>query len=244
MRKFLTAEWRDLIMANYEVDPSLLRDRAPAGTELDLNDGRCFVSLVGFMFLHTRVLGVPVPFHVNFEEVNLRFYVKRESPDETRRGVVFIKELVPRRAIAWVARTLYGEPYEAAIMRNNNDAGKVVYRFGKLPKPEAAKFTNLLGESMKVTRGDRIGIPATGSHEEFIVEHYWGYTKRGPMRTDEYKVEHPKWELHATRHSKIRVNFGRWYGAEFAFLADAKPYSVLLAKGSEIAVYKGAPILF
>ena len=127
MRRFLTAEWRDLLMINYEVDPSLFKDRVPLGTELDLEDGRCYVSLVGFMFLETRVLGFPIPFHRNFEEINLRFYVKRELPDETRRGVVFIKELVPRRAIATVARVLYGEPYETAKMWNNNDAGKVQY---------------------------------------------------------------------------------------------------------------------
>src|SRR3712207_2361719 len=99
MRRFLTARWHDLIMANYEVDPALLEPRVPAGTDLDLFDGRCFVSLVGFMFLNTRVMGLPIPFHINFEEVNLRFYVKRDLPGETRRGVCFVKEIVPRRAI-------------------------------------------------------------------------------------------------------------------------------------------------
>src|SRR6478752_5561862 len=118
MRKFLTARWQDLIMANYEVDPSLLASRVPAGTELDLEDGKCFVSLVGFMFLDTRVLGIPIPFHVNFEEVNLRFYVKREVEGEVRRGVCFIKEIVPRWAIATAARVLYGEPYESRRMKN------------------------------------------------------------------------------------------------------------------------------
>jgi uncharacterized protein YqjF (DUF2071 family) len=112
MRKFLTAEWRDLVMANYAVAPRLLADFVPPGTALDFHDGKCFVSLVAFMFLDTRVLRVPVPFHVNFEEVNLRFYVKRETPEEMRRGVVFVKEIVPRLAIATVARVFYGEPYE------------------------------------------------------------------------------------------------------------------------------------
>src|SRR5687768_13255913 len=111
MRKFLTAEWRDLIMANYEVDPVVLTRQLPAGTKFDLHEGRCFVSLVGFMFLNTRVLRMPVPFHINFEEVNLRFYVVRETEAEIRRGVVFVKEIVPRYAIAQVARKLYGEPY-------------------------------------------------------------------------------------------------------------------------------------
>lgn len=232
MRKFLTAEWRDLIMANYEVDPALLAPRVPAGTELDLHDGRCFVSLVGFMFLDTRVLRVPIPFHVNFEEVNLRFYVRRETGDELRRGVVFVKEIVPRYAIARVARTLYGEPYECWRMSHWLDENRVEYAWNK------DKCCNRLS----VRRGENIGVPAEGSHGEFIIEHYWGYTRRGASRTDEYKVEHPKWELFAADDAQINIDFACTYGQEFSFLNYVQPYSVLLAKGSEIAVYKGQTI--
>jgi uncharacterized protein len=232
MRKFLTARWKDLIMINYDVDPALLLHRVPVGTELDLFDGKCFVSLVGFMFLDTRVMGIPIPYHTDFEEINLRFYVKRRVGDEVRRGVVFIKEIVPKWAIAAVAKNLYGEPYEAARMWNKNDAGKASY--------SAIKVKGV--STFKVTRGDRIGVPEDGSHEAFIIEHYWGYTRRSDDRTDEYKVEHPKWELYDTRHVKIRVNFTGWYGREFYFLKNEKPYSVLLAKGSEVTVYKGSRI--
>ena len=230
MRKFLTAEWRDLIMANYEVDPSLLLSRIPHGTELDLHEGRCFVSLVGFMFLHTRVLGIPVPFHVNFEEVNLRFYVKREVSGEHRRGVVFIKEIVPRSAIAWVARTIYGEPYERWAMSNDRSMQHVRYSWER----------NGSRNSISVALGEDLSIPGSGSHGEFIIEHYWGYTKRGDTRTDEYKVEHPKWNLQDIMSSEIAVDFGRVYGDEFRFLNDARQYSVLFAEGSDIAVYKGS----
>src|SRR5712672_531290 len=108
MGKFLTAKWVDLIMANYEVSPSLISADVPAGTSLDLFDGRCFVSLVGFMFLDTRILGVSVPFHKNFEEINLRFYVRRETKGELRQAVTFIKEIVPRTAVSVVARIAYG----------------------------------------------------------------------------------------------------------------------------------------
>src|SRR5215204_299765 len=127
MRKFLTAEWRDLIMANYEVDPAALAARVPAGTELDLHEGKCFVSLVGFMFLNTRVMDFLIPFHTNFEEVNMRFYVRRETEGELRRGVVFVKEIVPRYAIAKIARTLYGEPYERWRMSHTRDGDDVEY---------------------------------------------------------------------------------------------------------------------
>ncbi len=219
-------------MANYDVDPSLLASRVPAGTELDLEGGKCFVSLVGFMFLNTRVLGIPVPFHVNFEEVNLRFYIKRETGGETRRAVCFVKEIVPRFAIATVARLLYGEPYECWSMDHQRTDTMVGYEWSKGGNRNR----------LSVEIDDSVGVPAAGSHGEFIIEHYWGYTDRGSGRVDEYKVEHPKWELFSVKNEVIDVDFGKTYGEEFAFLAGQKPYSVLLAKGSEIAVYKGARI--
>lgn len=216
-------------MANYEVDPVLLADRVPSGTQIDLHEGKCFVSLVGFMFLDTRVMDFLVPFHVNFEEVNLRFYVRRELENEVRRGVVFVKEIVPRMAIAAVARSVYGEPYERWNMSHFRDDEHVRYSWQK----------GSCENTISVERGESLGVPTENSHGEFIIEHYWGYTKRGGDRVDEYKVEHPKWELFSVKNEVIDVDFGATYGPEFAFLRDQKPFSVLLAKGSEVAVYKG-----
>jgi uncharacterized protein len=229
MQKFLTAKWHDLIMANYEIDPMIVDPLVPKRTELDLFEGRCFLSLVGFMFRDTRVLSLAIPFHINFEEVNLRFYVKRVMSDEVRRGVVFIKEIVPRRAIATVARVAYGEPYECWSMSNHRGAHSISYEWRK------GDCTNRLA----ATRGENLGVPSADSHGSFIIEHYWGYTKRGENRTDEYKVEHPKWDLFSTSDETIDVDFGRTYGEKFAFLTEQKPYSVLLTAGSAIAVYKG-----
>lgn len=220
-------------MVNYEVDPQVLATRVPRGTELDLNEGRCFVSLVGFMFLDTRVMGVPIPFHINFEEVNLRYYVKRVLPDETRRAVCFIKEIVPRFAIATVARLMYDEPYETWSMAHTRTEEEIAYTWEK----------GGCRNSLNAMIGESLGVPDENSHGEFIIEHYWGYTQRSETRVDEYKVEHPKWELFSVDDVKIDVDFGRTYGEKFAFLAGQTPYSVLLAKGSEVAVYKGAPIV-
>ncbi|MEQ1646391.1 MAG: DUF2071 domain-containing protein, partial [Pyrinomonadaceae bacterium] len=214
-----------------EVDPSLLAGRVPRGTEIDLNGGKCFISLVGFMFLETRVLGFPIPFHINFEEVNLRFYTKRVMEDEARRSVCFVKEIVPRWAIATVARLVYGEPYECWQMSHQRTDSLVAYDW------ERDGQRNRLS----VEIDESVGVPAIGSHGEFIIEHYWGYTDRG-SRVDEYKVEHPKWELFSVKNEVIDVDFGKTYGLEFAFLSEQKPYSVLLAKGSEVAVYKGKTI--
>ncbi|CAN5525101.1 DUF2071 domain-containing protein [soil metagenome] len=230
MRKFLTAKWLDLVMANYEVEPKILQKFVPSGTELDFFDGKCVASLVAFKFFDTRVLGLPIPFHINFLEVNLRFYVRREIDGEVKRGVVFIKEIVPRFAISLVARTFYGEPYETWKMRLDEIYDeKFAYSWSKDGR------TN----QISVEKGMNLGVPAADSEGEFIIEHYWGYTKRGTNRTDEYKVEHPKWNLFETKDVQIKVDFGATYGDQFTFLNTEKPQSVLLAEGSRIAVYKG-----
>ena len=109
---FLTAEWRKLALANYQVDPDILKPYVPKGTQLDFWNDRCYLSLVGFMFINTKLLGLKIPFHVNFEEVNFRFYVKIIENGQTKRGVVFIKEIVPRHILTFIANTFYKEHYQ------------------------------------------------------------------------------------------------------------------------------------
>jgi hypothetical protein len=232
MRKFLTAEWRDLIIANYEVEPSLLAEHVPAGTELDLYEGRCFVSLVGFMFIDTRVLGFLIPFHINFEEINLRFYARRIVQGEVRQAVSFIKEIVPLPAVSLVARALYGEPYETWKMDHAADNNRVEYQWSKRG----------IKNHLAVNVGSELGVPADESLEHFIIEHYWGYTRRSDTRTDEYLVEHPPWSLYEARDAEIEVEFGATYGDKFAFLTGTRPDTVLFTRGSEIAVYQGKAI--
>jgi uncharacterized protein YqjF (DUF2071 family) len=229
MRKFLTAKWQDLIMANYKVEPALLDDLIPKGTELDLYQGECYLSLVAFKFVDTAVMGIKIPFHTNFEEVNLRFYVERKVMDEIRRGVVFVKEIVPRSAICWVANTVYGENYEAWAMSYEEGENQIGYYWSR----------GDLENGLSVEYKNSLGVPADSSREAFIIEHYWGYTRRSERRTDEYLIEHPKWELFEVNYAELEVDFAETYGERFAFLSGAEPDSVLLAKGSEISVYRG-----
>src|SRR6185295_11863192 len=172
MGVFLRADWRHLAMLNYEVDPAVLRARVPAGTALESFGGKTYVSVVGFMFTKTVVKGIAVPFHRDFEEVNLRFYVKRRPPGghddgrDDRRGVVFVKELVPRFAIAWMARVVYRENYVSLPMRHRlGEDGTAEYGF-RMGRRWSAVFVRPEGDPQPT---------APGSLEEFIAEHYWGY---------------------------------------------------------------------
>ena len=232
---FLTAEWRKLAMANYAVEASLLEKFLPAKTELDLWNNTCYVSLVGFMFLNTRLKGIKVPFHVNFEEVNLRFYVKYKHELEWRRGVVFIKEIVPKPALTWVANTVYKEKYETMSMKHvwTNSVNSVQVEY-------AWKKGNW--STFKVVADNQPVAIEAGSEEEFITEHYWGYTKITNQKTSEYQVEHPRWMVYPTKSYQIEVDFAKVYGAEFGFLITENPKSVFLAEGSEIKVNGGKVI--
>jgi uncharacterized protein YqjF (DUF2071 family) len=229
---FLRAEWRKLAMANYTIDPLVLEPHLPKGTELDTFNGQHFVSLVGFLFKNTRLKGIPIPFHRNFEEVNLRFYVRHETRDGWRRGVVFIKEIVPRPALTLVANMIYGEPYETMPMRHSwSDSGKEITVKYEWKKKQWHSFS-VIAQNSAVPIADK-------SVEEFITEHYWGYTRLSGHQTSEYGVEHPRWDVYPVKDYHIDVDFERLYGQSFRFLDSAKPSSVLLAEGSEIVVRGG-----
>ncbi len=229
-RKFLEAEWKHLIMANYAVDPALLQPYLPAGTELDLWEGNCYVSLVGFMFQQTKVLGIKIPLHVNFEEVNLRFYVRHKHNGMWKRGVVFISEIVPKPAIAFVANTFYNEHYRTCRMKHRIEQTVDWLYVGYQWKHRGA------WNSISVV-ADPDPLPMlAGSEEEFITEHYWGYSKTTAEKTTEYAVEHPRWKVHRVETYEVRCDFGKLYGDVFAGLTHAKPDSVLLAEGAEVVV--------
>lgn len=238
-RPFLTAEWRDLVMLNYEVDPQLLAPHIPAGVELDFHNGRTFVSLVGFLFQRTRVRGLHIPFHANFEEVNLRFYVRREVGGQLRRGVVFIREFVPRRAVTLIANLLYGENYRTVPMghRIERESGATL----DAPPRELEYCWRCAGSTHRISL-QTIG-PAhaleRGSLDEFIAEHYWGYTALPRGRTAEYQVAHPPWSVCPAASCLLEADVAAIYGERFVPVLRGDPTSAFWATGSCVKVFAG-----
>ena len=226
---FLTAEWNNLVMINYTIDPKILEKYVPAGTELDFFEGKCFISSIGFMFENVKLLGLKIPFHSNFEEVNLRFYVKRLENGVWKRGAVFISEIVPKRAISIIANALYNEHYSTLQMKHQIDEGDSEKSFryewkrnGKWQKIDvkAAKFP--------------IEIEPN-SEAEFITEHYFGYTKVNAIQSYEYEVRHPRWQQLEIIANNSVIDF-KLYGDDFEFINQQNPSSVFLAIGSPISI--------
>jgi uncharacterized protein YqjF (DUF2071 family) len=231
---FLTAEWQWLAMLNFEIDPTVLQKFVPGGTELDLRDGKAYVSMVGFLFAQTRVRGYAIPYHTEFEEVNLRFYVRRMAGKETRRGVVFIKELVPRRAIAWVARWVYNENYVAVPMLHRNE------KYGAIRRVAYEWKFGAQTHCLSVRAEGDSHLTRENSLEAYITEHYWGYVRQRNGATVEYQVEHPRWRVWTASEANFACDVAALYGQTFAPFLKATPASAFLAEGSEVAVYPGA----
>jgi uncharacterized protein YqjF (DUF2071 family) len=225
---FLKAEWRKLAIINYEINPNIILKYLPEGTELDFYKGKCYVSLVGFMFLNTKLLGLPIPFHRNFEEVNLRFYVKKKENGVWKRGVAFIKEIVPKPALSFVANSVYKENYHTMPMKNLIHEGEdeLLIRYSWKDKS---------WHSIQVTAESTARSMEVGSEFEFITEHYWGFTRK-EGRTSEYEVCHPKWDYYLVKDYQLEIHFDKIYGKDFEELDHQNPISVMLAEGSEIEV--------
>jgi uncharacterized protein len=220
-------------MLNYDADPDLLRKLVPAGTELDCWNGRTFVSLVGFRFLRTKLLGVAFPFHRNFNEVNLRFYVRRQHEGEIRRGVVFIREIVPRWAIAAVARTFYNERYLALPLKHQiqQDDRRTAVQYQWKVKHS--------WNTLSLTAHGAPLVPGPGSEESFITEHYWGYAAQRDGGCMEYQVQHPQWKVWTATEARFEGCTAELYGDELNAILQRPPSSAFLAEGSAVSVHRG-----
>jgi len=227
---FLTAAWRDLLLLNWRVDSSLLQTHVPAGTELDTWDGGYWVSLVGFRFLDMAVKGVRALWHRDFPEINLRFYVRREVDCEVRRGVVFLRELTPRRMVEWVARSVYNEPYQTLPMRSAVNETETRYEL-----QQAGQWQGLASRATGDWR-------EPSSMEEFFIEHYWGYNQQPDGGTMEYEVTHPKWRTRPVDLTRFDLDLEPLFGLEWADVLTGEPDSIVLADGSKVVVFSGERI--
>jgi len=225
----LTARWENLALITYAIDPDRLTKLLPPGCVPDTKDGEAFVSLVAFDFMNTRVAGIRWPGFVDFPEVNLRYYVRRGE----KRGVAFVRELVPQALVAWAARALYNEPYSAAGMESHvthdDDAIRVHHRF------------DFGGTKHEI---EVVGVPTPrkpepGSTEHFFKEHDHGFGTDRRGRRVEYRVHHPTWRVYDVVDHRLDVDFGAAYGKSWASLSDSEPSSVVLAEGSVVAVHPG-----
>ena len=230
MGTFLKANWENIIMANYVIDPEILTPFLPKGVSLDLYNGKAYVSLVGFMFKKTKLFNIPIPFFGTFEEINLRFYVQRKEDGITKRGVVFINETIPYRIVAWVANKLYNEHYTVVSTQhsitNNLDSKKVKFDW----------LLNKKWNSIYVEASNESQIMKKDTLEKFIYEHYFGYTKIDENNTEEYRLQHPSWKINSVLETKIDCDFKAMYGDSFSVLNDTKPEAVFIAEGSSVKI--------
>jgi uncharacterized protein YqjF (DUF2071 family) len=223
---FLTAQWRDVAGITFACDDARLAPLVPQGATIDHLDGAARVSLVAFEFRDTRVLGLPIPGCVRFPEINLRFYVRHGG----ERAVVFIRELVPRRAVATVARLRYNEPYVRVPMTCSSQVDAAAGT-----TTVAHRFAG--GSQLRVTAAlaDAV-VPPPGSAARWLTDHALGVGRRRDGTSMLYRVDHPTWALHDVLDSHLDVDFAAVYGPVWAWLADATPSHVTLATGSAVAV--------
>lgn len=230
MTLFLKANWENIIMANYEIDPEKLIPFLPKGVELDLYEGKAYVSLVGFMFKKTKLFNVPIPHFGTFEEINLRFYVVRKEGDTVKRGVVFINETIPYPIVAWMANKLYKEHYTVVPTKHE------ITTESKSKKVQFEWLLNKKWNSIYVEATTEAKVMESQSLEKFIFEHYYGYTKIDQNNTEEYKLQHPSWRVNQVLDYKMDCDFTAMYGDAFSVLDTTKPEAVFIAEGSSVGI--------
>jgi hypothetical protein len=230
----MTASWKRLINMTYAVSPELLLPHVPAGVTLDCIDGKAFVGLVPFSFENVTMNRLRIPFHQSFPEINLRFYVKHRLG----RGVVFLRECAPKRAVVWLARKKYNEPYCCKKMKE-----KVrMFTDGTFSVAHSL-WSNGIKNTVEVTARTTPVFPDKNSSAHYFKELELGFGIAHNKQTMLYRIHHPEWEVFPVVSYALNMNFGAVFGEKWAFLSAEKPLDVSLVKGSAVTVAPITPLL-
>jgi uncharacterized protein YqjF (DUF2071 family) len=238
-RPFLTATWRNLVLLSFEVDPEVLRPYLPQGLSLDLWEGRCLISVIGLQFLGIRIRGIPVPCYGNYPEINLRFYVRRRVQGQWRRGVVFIKQIVPHQMVALVARWVYHERFVAMPVKHSVETS-----VGGEPLLQVSYRWRHQGDWGRIAAGNLEPLQRAdpGSVEEFVGDQYWGYNSQPDGSTLEYRVDRPQWRIRKAAEATLESSLGRLYGGQLAESLSGTAISAFWAEGSAVALQPGVKL--
>lgn len=225
---FLTAEWKNLVLFNFAVPDEVLKPYLPKDCTLDYWNGSAYISFVAFQFLNTRVLNIKWPGFTHFPEINLRFYIKHHG----RRGVCFIREYVPSKLVAQIARSLYHEPYLATPIKAHieQQSSEIKARY------EITKYDSIY--SAQVIASPEPIQCSIDSEAHFFKEHELGVGKDPQGQTYKYEVHHPVWKTFKIKSYNLNLHWHSLYGEGFSFLQDRQANSVFFAEGSEIKVFK------
>lgn len=232
---FLTARLSRLILLNYEIDPALLAPCLPTHTELDFYEHRTFVSLLGLHFSNPSIYGLPLPFFREYAQVNLRFYVRRRiERGNWRRGVAFIKQIVPYRPVAWAARNLFHEP---VVTRSTDQVNRSQGR--ETMMTEYGWRSGNQRYFIRTVYSNQPVLPEPGSVEKFLLERYWGYSRQKDGGCLEYRFSHPPWQICRAVKAEASSGLGDFYGPPFAGLFGKQPDSAFAACGSQVTLHRG-----
>ena len=240
MDTFVSAYWSDLILLSYAVPDRLLLPRI-APFDLDYWDGQAYVSVVGFHFGKTRILGVPpgplLPNVANFAQWNLRTYVRRKVNEvgsshakQAAGGIVFLKEFVPSPMVTGLVRTLYNENYVTAplslTLQSEGNTLDVCYSLEVGGRKHTIAAKSVLAPSKL----------KAGSADEFFIERYWGSPGAYGNKVISFQIAHAPWNTYDISSCDVDADFGLLYGKDWEFLNNRKPDYAAWCDGSSVGI--------
>ena len=231
----MTARFSEVVAVNFQIDPKVLAPRIPKGLELDFYKGETYVSLVAMMLRDVRVWGIPIHIATGFEELNMRFYVRRKDGDGYQRGACFIKDYVSSGAAAWILGSLFKADFHKIKMKHDNtgfaDDGESV---------PSVDYRWKVGDHWNRLRiKARSKVQKTGSDTKvgFILNHNNEYSSR-KGKTLEYRATHPTWTVWDAAQANFTCDVKTLFGQEFEKPLSKRPASVFVASGSDFTIYK------
>lgn len=225
------ADWSRAVFIHYEVPADALRRDVPF--ELDLREGKAYVSLVAFTMQRMRPF-----FGGRFTEwllkpiarndfLNVRTYVHHRGEP----GIYFLKEWMNNPLSVRLGPWTFGLPYRFGKLnyQNRHEAGCLS---GTVREPNTKSFFSYEG----ALNGPGFHPCPAGSIDEFLMERYTAFTAHGTKRRF-FRIWHPPWRQQAIR---VSVPEDSLLGEVWPWFADANLVGGNYSPGAQ-DVWMGRP---
>ncbi len=214
--------WHEILFLHFEVPASSLRPLVDPRLELDLHDGRAWVSLTPFTMRGARLrLAPPLPMLARFHELNLRTYVRGGGVP----GLWFLSLDAESAPAVALARATLGLPYHRARMSRSTSDGAHAYRSERIVvRGPRATF------AASWTVGDPVPTPP-GSLDRFLAERYALFSVLAG-RLLRVRVRHAPWSLRAVELAAFEQTVTRAAGLWTA----ARPALARFSEGRDVEV--------
>ena len=207
-------EWNNALFLHWEVELKELEKFVPKELEIDLFEGKPWISVVAFTMEKIRPKNLPsFPPVSYFDEINIRTYIKSNN----KTGVYFLSIEGGKKLACIVAKKMSQLPYR--------------YSKIKRTKNKFESYNSEFNDSLNIQFAIGKEIKEKTELDKWLTERY-ALFQDTEYSINEFEIHHSEWPINEVDLHKADLNYNR-----FDKLIKDKPNKIQYSKGVKVIAW-------